>query len=159
MLMRPKPRLHLFLHIAKLLEQKVRIELAASGVSHEQARYLDILAQVGPMSVSALAQRMHTSQPAVTTMMTRLLALGMVKRETDRYDARALRITLTARGRSAADAANRAWLRVEAEIARALPKAHERSLRAALLLVRDHFGGRSPSLDIGDEAVLRVARA
>jgi DNA-binding MarR family transcriptional regulator len=142
----PKLQLHLLLHIASLLEKEIQRELATSKVSHDQARYLDALRFAGPLSVSELARGMHTSQPASTTMVTRLETLGLVERAPDAYDARAQRITLTARGRRAAISAAQAWQRVENALVLATPKLGAASLHQTLLAIRDKLGGRSPNL-------------
>jgi hypothetical protein len=45
----PKPLLHLFLHIARLLEEQLRPALASAAVHHGLGRGLDALLRQGPL--------------------------------------------------------------------------------------------------------------
>jgi len=145
--MRDKLLLHLVLHVAELAHARVRDELAALGVSHEQGRYLDALAEGGPRSVTRLAEGLGVAQPSATTMVSRLVELGLVAKRPDPRDGRAARVELTARGADRARGVREAWRRVERELVHTLPERRMRALHEGMLAVRNHLGGRSPDFD------------
>jgi DNA-binding MarR family transcriptional regulator len=55
--------------------------------------------QDSPISLNELHRRVLLSQPAMSRMVDRLVARGLVLRDSDVRDARALRLSLTAEGR------------------------------------------------------------
>lgn len=52
-----------------------------------------------PLSLNELASRTHTHQSSVSTVVTRLVARGLVQRRRSDTDRRALKLSLAARGR------------------------------------------------------------
>ncbi|MEO7588581.1 MAG: MarR family transcriptional regulator [Arachnia sp.] len=90
----------------ELLRLAARLSRWASAstsfeVPFAQARLLALIDELGPVRVSALADADHSSQPTVTGQVDRLVASGLVVRETDPTDARASLVSLTDDGGAA----------------------------------------------------------
>jgi DNA-binding MarR family transcriptional regulator len=81
--------------INRLANQRVRTRL-----SDARARLLSVIEERGPARVSDLAALDYCSQSTITTQVRRLEGAGLVSRTTDSADARAVRIRITAKGRS-----------------------------------------------------------
>lgn len=105
-------RLNLAAHRLRVLaDQRL---LAAAGVTAAQAGVLLIVADAdGPVRQRDLARLLRQRESAVTTMVERLTAAGLLVRERPPADGRAWVLTLTAAGeqalaavRAAADALN-----------------------------------------------------
>ena len=58
------------------------------------------LAPAGPVGIKRLAGHLHVAGPHVTDEAARLVALGYLRKATDRRDARAIDLRLTGRGRA-----------------------------------------------------------
>ncbi|MET0453658.1 MAG: MarR family transcriptional regulator [Mycobacterium sp.] len=78
----------------RLATQRVRMELP-----YAQARLLSTIEDQGEARISDLAAFDHCSQPTMTTQVRRLQQAGLVSRITDPADARAVLISITAKGR------------------------------------------------------------
>ncbi|WP_033342763.1 MarR family winged helix-turn-helix transcriptional regulator [Catenuloplanes japonicus] len=70
----------------------------------------------GPLRVGDLAQRMSITVGGASKVTDRMVTLGLLAREPDPTDRRASRVTLTAAGRSALDAATGTYAACLAEI-------------------------------------------
>jgi DNA-binding MarR family transcriptional regulator len=89
--------LHLLISLHRLL-RTVR-QAAPAGLYPTQLIVLSQLLQSGPMRVGELAAQVPCSQPTATTMVSHLEAMGLVAREPDPSDGRAIQVTLTETGR------------------------------------------------------------
>ena len=78
----------------RLATQRVKLELP-----YAQARLLSSIEDQGAARISDLAAFDHCSQPTMTTQVRRLEEAALVSRVTDPADARAVLISITARGR------------------------------------------------------------
>lgn len=74
-------------------------QAAPTGLYPTQLIVLSQLLQSGPMRVGELAVQVPCSQPTATTMVSTLEQLGLVAREPDPSDGRAIQVTLTELGR------------------------------------------------------------
>lgn len=146
-----KPLLHLFLHIGRLLEERLRAPLSKAGVHHGQGRVLDALLRHGPMTVGELAAGLHVAQPTATVMAQRMQSAGLLERWVDADDTRRVSLTLTPRGRAAAQAVRRAWQQLEVELCQSLPDAERTRLRLLLEGLRDGLGGADPRFAVSPE--------
>ncbi len=140
----PKQLLHLFLHIGRLLDERLRAPLARAGVHHGQGRVLDALQRHGRLTVGELATGLYIAQPTATVMAQRMQSDGFIERWIDPEDNRRVMLELTERGRSAAHAVRRAWKDAEDELCALLPPAERLRLRLLLEGLRDGLGGASP---------------
>lgn len=79
--------------INRLATQRVAMRLPVA-----QARLLSVIEDQGTARISDLAALDHCSQPTMTTQVRRLEDAGLVSRVTDPADARAVLISITAKG-------------------------------------------------------------
>lgn len=105
---------------------------APTALSRTAGASLARLREDGPQRIGVLAATESVSQPTITCVVQRLEREGMVEREPDPLDARAVRISITDAGLEALDA--RSFLRAEVLDARLqhLDATQRRTLVAAL---------------------------
>lgn len=70
------------------------------GITGAQRFLLQELASAGELSVNELAQRTHTHQSTVSTVITKLEKAGLVTRKRNANDARVQLLALTPKGRT-----------------------------------------------------------
>lgn len=91
----------LFRQVRDALRDAMERELAASGHDLTLSQYITLKKlHFGTASASALAQAAELNPGAMTRLLDRLEAVGLVQREAHPSDRRALRIVLTARGKA-----------------------------------------------------------
>jgi DNA-binding MarR family transcriptional regulator len=118
------------------LEQLVRLFVRRlsppSGPSLAAAATLATLERSGPSRLTELATREGVTQPAMTQLVSRLQADGLVTRDTDPSDGRVVQVSITDAGRAAL--ANRREVRGErlAELLDRLTPADHAALTAAV---------------------------
>ena len=116
--------------LARLL---VGLFRADSGeLSRTAASVLARVRDEGPQRVGDLAHSESVAQPSMTTLVARLVGQGLVTRDTDPDDARAVRVSLTEAGREAlARRSKRRTAAMEARLER-LSASERKALAAAL---------------------------
>jgi DNA-binding MarR family transcriptional regulator len=72
--------------------------ISRDGLNRTAAATLTRLATYGPARLTDLASAEGVSQPSMSSMVARLVEQGLVLRETDPRDARAVQLSLTAAG-------------------------------------------------------------
>lgn len=87
--------------LAPRLSRLVRLVREGQGISRTQLSLLTSLRDAGPQRITALAASEHVTQPAMTTLVSRLERQGWVVRKADPSDRRAVQVSLTADGREA----------------------------------------------------------
>ena len=117
---------------------------AHGELSRTAAAVLATLRAHGPQRITALAEQESVAQPSMTTLVTRLERDGLVERESDPADARAVLVRITTRGLERLEARRRARTARLEERLRALDPA-ERAALAAALPVLDKLNERSTS--------------
>ncbi|MEP4195678.1 MAG: MarR family winged helix-turn-helix transcriptional regulator [Aliishimia sp.] len=95
---RQHAQIHPFLHSAAILEKQLESLLGSSRIRHRQALVLDALRQIGPSSQQYLAKHFSVSPGTMSSMISRLEALGYVQRQTSPTDRRTDVITITPDG-------------------------------------------------------------
>ena len=91
----------LFRQVRDALRDAMERELAANGHDLTLSQYITLKKlHYGTASASELAQAAELNPGAMTRLLDRLEAMGLVQREAPPSDRRALRIVLTARGES-----------------------------------------------------------
>ena len=91
----------LFRQVRDALRDAMERELAASGHDLTLSQYITLKKlHYDTASASELAQAAELNPGAMTRLLDRLEAMGLVQREAHPSDRRALRIVLTARGRA-----------------------------------------------------------
>lgn len=87
------------LHSATIhLLRGVREEDARTGVGPARLSALSVLVFAGPMRLTELARLEQVKPPTMTKVITGLEAVGLVRRQADPADARAVKLEATARG-------------------------------------------------------------
>jgi DNA-binding MarR family transcriptional regulator len=84
--------------VSRLSRQLAR---EVGGVSRTQISTLTSLRDGGPQRITEIARAEHVTQPAATTMVSRLEAHGWVERRPDPADGRAVLVAITPAGRAA----------------------------------------------------------
>jgi DNA-binding MarR family transcriptional regulator len=74
--------------------------IPSQGVSMTAGSTLGLLLRSGPLRLTAMAEREAVSQPAMTGLVSRLQAAGLVARRADPSDGRAVLIELTVAARA-----------------------------------------------------------
>ena len=72
----------------------------AVGINRTDMRCLDILAQEGGATAGRLAERMGLTTGAITTVLDRLEAAALARRERDENDRRRVKVALTEKARA-----------------------------------------------------------
>lgn len=111
-----------------------------AGVSASQAAVLFLLLRRGERRLGAIGDTLALNPPAVTGLVNRMAAAGLVAKRKDAGDRRGAVVSLTEAGRYAAEAADAALRALNAEIAERLGEADADALHGALSrLVLDDF--------------------
>jgi DNA-binding MarR family transcriptional regulator len=125
--------------VARTLEDLLRLlrRLAAPGeLSLTAASTLALLARTGPRRLTELAVDEQVTQPAMTQLVARLGAQGLVERRSDPADGRVVNVAITDAGRSLVAARQQArTARLEEMLARLAPEDVD-AIRAALPALR-----------------------
>jgi DNA-binding MarR family transcriptional regulator len=85
--------------IVQALRESSRRAEVAVGVGGAQLFVLETLAESDALSLNELAQRTHTHQSSVSTVVSRLVDRRLVRRVRSAHDTRRLELSLSARGR------------------------------------------------------------
>jgi DNA-binding MarR family transcriptional regulator len=88
--------------IVQALREASRLAERHVGLSGAQLFVLQTLAETPAISVNELAARTHTHQSSVSTVVARLVELGLVQRKTSKADARCVQLSLSPEGRRVA---------------------------------------------------------
>jgi DNA-binding MarR family transcriptional regulator len=99
------------------LGRRLRAERVGHGLSRSRLSLLNLLAQSGPMTASAMAAAERLQPQSLTRMLSRLETDGLIVRSPDDTDRRQVRIDITREGIAVLDEDNR---RREAWLARAM---------------------------------------
>ena len=145
-----RPLFHPILHVAHLIEARLRDVLAPTGLQPRQARILAAIAEHQPVAQAALARAFDLAAPTMTVMLARLERDGLVRRHAEPGRFRTA-VSLTDKGAALVPLIDRAWAEVDALLrARVGHRELEAFSRAALRL-RDALGGRAPHDGLSDE--------
>ena len=136
--------LHFMLHAADLLEERLRERLAPLGLRPRQARILDALARLEPVSQVKLAREFNVTPASISTMTTRLIEAGYVVRVVSRQERRAHELRLTEHGHNCLADVYAAWRDIDEMIGREIGSEEAKQLAALTRQLRDRLGGRGP---------------
>jgi len=128
--------------LARHLDRARTAAFAAHGLQAWEFDVLSALRRQGPpyqLSPGALLRATLVTSGTMTNRIDRLADAGLVSRSPDPLDKRGVLVTLTARGRAAADAALTDLLRSERELLTGLDRAQQRELAALLRILLAPF--------------------
>ncbi len=141
-----KPLMHLFMHIGKLLNDRLRSSLSEHGIHFGQARILVSLMHHGELTQRTIGQGLHIKPATVTNMVKKMDASGLIDRRRDANDDRIINVTLTLKGKEAAALAVSVMEQIENDIRSELSRKEIDILRHPLERIRNRLGGSDPSL-------------
>lgn len=107
---------------------------ADSELSAAQLSTLKMLLHDG-VRVGEIARNLGVKVPSATEQIIKLEKAGLVRRDPDPHDSRAVRVVLTLEGRAAVDTANEQRNAVMAEILRTLSDSERQALAGALPVI------------------------
>lgn len=138
------PNLHLLLHSANLVEERLRQRLANESISPRQARVIDALDRMGSVSQVALAREFGITPASMSTMTARLITAGIITRKTDPAEARSNILQLTKRGQELLSLVHAAWGDIDNLIEDTIGAKNAASLAMLTRKLRDQLGGTAP---------------
>ncbi len=141
-----RPLTQLYIHIGKLLRQRVTSALREGGIHFGQSRILAALLHNDKLTQGAIADGLDVKPATVTNQVKKLEAAGLVNRAHGENDDRIMNVTLTPKGRKAAKFTVSVMVKIEDEIRSELTPKETDSLRKFLEKVRDTLGGTDPSI-------------
>lgn len=141
-----RPLMHLFKHIGKLLDDRLRRDLREKGIHFGQSRILLALMRHGSLNQSAIGSGLDIKPATVTTMIKKMEAAQLIERHRDANDDRVINVTLTAKGHEAAEFTTVVIDKIEDEIREGLSPNEIEILVSPLEKVREILGGFQPSL-------------
>ncbi len=137
---------HGLLHSADLVEAELRRRLVPFGLLPRQARVLEAMGRMGPVSQADLATAFGVTSASMSTMTDRLLAAGYITRAVDPASRRQNVLELTDKGRTLLAGIGAAWAAVDDSIRTALGKDSATFFDLARRL-RNGLGGTIPGAD------------
>ena len=135
---------HAHLHSGHLLEEELRSRLTGLGISPRQARVLDAMDRMGPVSQIELARAFHLTAASMSTMTSRLITAGLIEKARNPDATRGNLLTLSAGGRDALTAVYAAWADMDRLVQGLLGQDKARRLAALTRELRDALGGQPP---------------
>ena len=141
-----KPLMHLFMHIGKLLNERLRNALSESEVHFGQSRVLVSLMNHGKLTQRMIGEGLDIKPATVTNMVKRMEVAKLIERRRDLDDDRIINVTLTSKGKAAAEFALTVMEQIEDEIRSELNRKEIDILRNPLERVRNVLGGSDPKI-------------
>ena len=117
---------------ARLHRARIGDRLAALNLFAGQEQVVQALAAAGTMTMGDLAATLRVRPPTASKTISRLAALGVVERRAEAGDGRIVRVRLTEAGLAKAEAIERLWDEVEAELLDGFDSKERRRLRKLL---------------------------
>jgi MarR family transcriptional regulator, organic hydroperoxide resistance regulator len=128
---------HLQIAAARLRRAADRRCLERAGVTTVQAAALAVIGAQPGTSQRTLARTLHQTEPAITTLVRRLIAADLVDRHVDPSDSRTRELALTDRGVTALGSANSAFAAINQHIDGLLTSVEVRQITDALRRVTE----------------------
>lgn len=113
--------------------------LIQGKITFPQYVALEVLDTAKPLKMKSIAKTLHISLPAVTGLVSRLVAMKMVKRTYDRGDRRVIFIVLTAKGKKIIEQTRTARKKIIAEIFGVLSESERRTYLGILQKIKRAF--------------------
>jgi DNA-binding MarR family transcriptional regulator len=111
-------------------------EMRPAGLARSQFAILGYLDALGPLSMSALAERLYMERTTLTRNLKPLEESGLVDRPDDPEDARVRRVAITPSGRRKLREARRYWRKAQTRMLERFGEREWRELEAALRTLR-----------------------
>ncbi|HEX6119962.1 MAG TPA: MarR family winged helix-turn-helix transcriptional regulator [Dongiaceae bacterium] len=139
-----RPQLGSLLRLAsQLMTERLAAWIAGSGFEGIQPAHSAVIQPLWEIPegvrITALAQASRITKQSMSALVSELEAAGYVRRVADPEDARAIRVRLTARGRSFGRAVRAFSREIEAEWAERIGRQRVEDLRSTLELLRNSW--------------------
>ena len=115
--------------------------LTSTDLTTAQTAAMAIIASREPLSMRALADALMQRESAMTTMIRRLEAKGLITRTRAKTDKRQWQIALTPLGRAGLTKSRETFAKINAALDEAFSVAEQQSLAEDLTRLRALFGG------------------
>jgi DNA-binding MarR family transcriptional regulator len=119
------------------LLRRIRIADASLGLTPARLSALSVLVFGGPASLRQLAEAEQVAAPTMSRIVAALEREGLVQREPDQVDARAVRLTATARARKLLERGRQLRIKQLAAELRSLTEADRATLAHAADILRE----------------------
>jgi len=116
--------------------------LIQGKITFPQYVALEVLDSPKPLKMKSIAKALRISLPAVTGLVSRLVAMKMVKRVYDRSDRRVIFIVLTVKGKKIIEQTRTARKKIIAEIFNVLTESERRTYLGILQKIKRAFYGK-----------------
>jgi DNA-binding MarR family transcriptional regulator len=116
----------------ELQRRKEPSEASAHDLTTSQAQALRLVILDGPQRIGSLAKHLGVTMATASRTVDSLVATGLVRREADARDARAVRVVLTTRGKREHEARYRRFVRALERLSDELSEVERRQLADAL---------------------------
>ena len=130
---------HLLVQICKHRRNRSNVLLAEANIHGGQDILLYYLSIENGQTVSALVEKMCIQHSTISTMLERMEANRMIKKEKDGTDKRTSRVYLTKNGTEALKHISKIWKTMEATVTKGLSETQQNSLRVLLEQVLKNF--------------------
>lgn len=138
--------------VMRFIRDQVRLRRTA-GLSLPQFRTLIFSSRIKNPSLSAVAEHLGLSLPAMSRLINGLVAHKLVERQTVSTNRRQIALTLTARGRATLEVVRNEIRLQLADSLKGLPAAEQRTVQQAMRVLYKIFESkaatRNPSLKVG----------
>ncbi|MCF8068969.1 MAG: MarR family winged helix-turn-helix transcriptional regulator [Desulfobacterales bacterium] len=141
-----KPLMHLFMHIGKLLNDRLRNSLREEGIHFGQARILIALLQKGKLTQGVIGRGLNIRPATVTNLVKKMEISGLIDRRRDVNDDRLINVKLTSKGKDAANFAVNVMVQVENDICSEFTPKEIDKLHKPLERIRNTLGGFDPGI-------------
>ena len=118
--------------ICKHRRNKSNVLLAEANIHGGQDILLYYLSIEDGQTVSALVEKMCIKHATISTMINRMEASGMIKKEKEATDKRTSRVYLTKKGTDALKHVSKIWKIMESTVTKGLTETQENSLQILL---------------------------
>lgn len=130
---------NLLIQIAKRRRNKSNVLLSASGIHSGQDILLYYLSQEDGQTVSALAEKLNIQQGTISSMIERMEASEMIRKEKDAHDKRTSRIYLRPKGKKAMTEIANVWKTMETLTTKGLSDPDKKTLLELLKKIHENL--------------------
>ncbi len=141
-------KFHSLLHSADILEKRLATLLTPVGITPRQARILNMLNRTGAVSQTVLTEQFDVTSGSMSTMIDRLLKLGMIARCKNPEDRRGDLISLTDQGRAILTEVRDVWQEMDELIEAKLGAEKAALLTEITKELKFALGGRVPGMGL-----------
>ncbi len=118
-------------------------EFTRGNLAFSHIIVLDFLREKGPCRMSELAKALGLTMSAVTSIVDKMIASGLTKRERSRNDRRVVKVEMLAKGKKTVESVNKAWFRITDDIYSVLTDGEKREFLRMNRKVHDNLRNKN----------------